>query len=96
MNPIWFTKDEISYELGIRMIIKVTDIQNIRRLLRRAITRELLLQWDYPTLFRTKYLNFRVTTKVQVLQLWLTRECLKHTEFDLRVDTRVRHLRQTM
>jgi hypothetical protein len=96
MNPNYLTKDEILYELGIRGTTEYMDTQNLRRLFRRVITRDLPLQWVYLTLFRTEVLYSSITTKVHELQEWLTREGLKRTEFALGVDTRVRHFRDRL
>jgi hypothetical protein len=96
MNPNYLSKDELSYELGIRGILEDNDTQHLRKLFRRALNRELPFQWDYLTRYRTEELYSTVSTKVYELQEWLAREGLKPTDFAARVNTRVRHLRDRL
>ena len=96
MNPNYLSKDELSYELGIRGIVEDTDTQNLRKLFRRVLTRELPLQWDFLTPQRTEELYSVISTKVHELQEWLTRESPKPTDFASRVKTRVRHLKDRL
>ena len=72
MNPNFFFKDELLYELGIRGIHSDAHTLGLRKLLRTIASRELPLQFDYLNSRCVEERYSIVTIKISELQSFVT------------------------
>src|SRR5215471_14166845 len=93
MNPNYLTKDELSYELGIRGIVSCADTHNLRKLFRNNITRDLPLQYSYLTSGPIEGLYLCISTKVSELQNSVVQPGTNWSLLAPRVLTKIRHLK---